>query len=369
VKKGDLLAELWVPEMEEELKQKAALLEQAKAETELAERAFDAAKASFETSKAMVDVEKAGRERADSLIKFWQSQYDRLRTVAQSTLDRQTLDETEHQLDAAKAARAEVEAKIKAAEATRDESAAKREKAGAEVSAAKARHKVAVANHGQMAALLNYANVPAPFDGVVTVRKIDTNHFVQPVSSGKGEPLFVVAKIDPVRIFIDVPETEASFVKDDDPARLRIKALQGEELKGKVTRNAWALDYSPAKVARTLRTEIDIDNPDGKLRPGMYANVSLTVEREKVLTVPASSIVTQGDQTVCFRIEDGKAVRTPVQIGLSASGQVEVLKKLVKSGQSEKPVWEEFTGAEEIVASKPTELTDGQAVTVAPAKP
>src|SRR5215831_17650667 len=110
VKKADLLAELWVPEMEEELKQKAALVEQAKAETELAEKAFDAAKANFETSKAMVDVEKAGRQRADSLIKFWQSQYDRLRTVAQSTLDRQTVDETEHQLDAAKAARAEVEA-------------------------------------------------------------------------------------------------------------------------------------------------------------------------------------------------------------------------------------------------------------------
>ena len=82
-----------------------------------------------------------------------QSQYDRLRTVAQSTLDWQTVDETEHQLDAAKASRAEVEAKINAAEATRDESAAKRDKAGAEVSAAKARHKVAVANHGQMAAL------------------------------------------------------------------------------------------------------------------------------------------------------------------------------------------------------------------------
>src|SRR5262249_45617562 len=314
VKKGDLLAELWVPEMEEELKQKAALVEQTQAETELAGKAFEAAKASFETPKPMVDVEIAGRLRADAWVKRWQSEYNRLKLTSRSTIDQQQLDETEYQLDAAKASRAEVEAKIKAAEATRDESAAKRDKAGAEVSAAKARHKVAVATHGQMAALLNYANVPAPFDGVVTVRKIDTNHFVQPASGGKGEPLFVVAQIDPVRIFIDVPETEASFVKDGDPARIRIKALQGQELIGKVTRNAWALDYSSAKVARTLRTEIDLDNPDGRLRPGMYAKVSLTVEREKVLTVPASAIVTQGDQSVCFHIEDGRAVRTPVQI-------------------------------------------------------
>jgi hypothetical protein len=178
-----------------------------------------------------------------------------------------------------------------------------------------------------------------------------------------------VAQIDPVRIFVDVPETDASFVKDGDPARIRLKALQGLELIGKVTRNAWALDYSPAKVARTLRTEIDLDNPNGKLRPGMYANVSLTLARENVLTVPASAIVTQGDQTVCFRVEDGRLVRTPVQIGLGGGGLVEILKKLVKSSEGDKSMWVDFTGAEQIVTSKPTELADGQAVVVGPALP
>src|SRR5262245_60728303 len=77
VRQGEVLAELSVPEMDEELKQKAALVEQFKAEADLAEKAFEAAKASFETAKAMVDVEIAGRQRADALIKFRQSVHDR----------------------------------------------------------------------------------------------------------------------------------------------------------------------------------------------------------------------------------------------------------------------------------------------------
>jgi RND family efflux transporter MFP subunit len=368
VRKGDLLAELWVPEMVEELKQKTALVDQAKAETELAEKAFDAAKASFETASAMVDVEIAGRLRAEAWVKRWQSEYDRLKANARSTTDLQQLDETQREFEAAKAGRAEVEAKIKAAEATRDETAAKRAKAEAEISAARARHKVALANHGQMAALLDYAKVPAPFDGVVSMRKVDPGHFVQPTGAGKSEPLFVVTQTDPVRVFIDVPETDASFVKDGVPARIRIQALHGRELTGNVTRNAWALDYSPARMARTLRTEIDLDNPNGSLRPGMYVNVTLTLVRDNVLTLPAAALVTQEGQPVCYRVEGGKAVPIPVWIGLSGGGLVEVLKKKTKHTEGGETAWEDFNGAEDIVAN-PAGLTEGQAVTATPARP
>jgi hypothetical protein len=190
-----------------------------------------------------------------------------------------------------------------------------------------------------------------------------------PAAAGKGEPLFIVTQTNPVRIFIDVPETDAGFVKDGDTARIRIQALQGRELTGKVTRNAWALDYSPARVARTLRTEIDLDNPDGSLRPGMYVNVTLTLVRDNVLTLPAAALVTHEGQPVCYRVEGGKAVRTPVWVGLSGGGLVEVLKKQVGSAPGKEAAWEDFTGAEVIAISKSAELTDGQAVVAADAKP
>ena len=68
---------------------------------------------------------------------------------------------------------------------------------------------------------------------------------------------------------------------------------------------------------RTLRTEIDVPNPKGKLLPGMYVQASITVDHPNVWTLPAGAVVTGGDQTFCFRVEDGKAVRTLLQVGLS----------------------------------------------------
>lgn len=359
VKKGELLAELWVPEMEEELRQKAALVEQAKAEVELAKKAFEAAKAAYETAKSQVEVEKAGILRAEAMVQYRQSEYGRLEKLKSGTIDPQAIAEAAYQLDAARAARKEASAKADAAEAARDESAAKRDKAESDVRAAEARHKVAEADRRRVAALLEYARVTAPFDGRVTQRNVDEGHFLQPAASGggKGEPLFVVVQGDPVRVFVNVPETDAAWVNKDDAARVRVQALRGKEFLGNVTRISWALDYTGGKAARTLRTEIDLPNPKGELRPGMYVLAAITVERAGVLTLPTSAVVTQGEQSHCFRVVDGKAVRTPVQVGLSGGGLVEVVKKRPNKDAD----WVDFTGDEQIV-EKAAGIADGQAV-------
>src|SRR5262249_50700059 len=110
---GDDLAQLYVPEMKESLRQKEALAEQSRAEVTLAQRALEAARASFETATAAVEVEKAGRARTAALVKRWQSEVDRLKTVVRSgSLARQELDETEYQFAAAQASAAEVEMKV-----------------------------------------------------------------------------------------------------------------------------------------------------------------------------------------------------------------------------------------------------------------
>src|SRR5262245_53186825 len=86
----------------------------------------------------------------------------------------------------------------------------------------------------------------------------------QPAS--KGEPLFVVEKVDPVRVFVNVQELEAVWVRDGDTALIRPQSLPGQQFKGKVTRTSGALHPQN----RTLRTEIDLPNKEGKLLPGMY---------------------------------------------------------------------------------------------------
>jgi RND family efflux transporter MFP subunit len=359
VTKDQLLAVLSVPEVDEELAQKAAAVKQSEAEVEQAQKALDAATAHHETTQALVQEARAGRSRAAALVKRWKSELDRLDSVVQGrVLDRQTLEETRYQYEAARATQEEVEAKVRSTEATEKESAAQRDKAQADVGAAQARLQVAQADQRRLQALADYTQIKAPYAGIVFKRFIDVGHFIQPAASGgaKGEPMFVVVQTNPVRVFVDVPETDSVWISDGLKAGLRVAALPGRDFDGTVTRSGFALDTK----TRTLRTEIDIPNPKGELRPGMYAYATIHVEHPQTWTLPATAVIVQGEQAYCFRVENGKAVKTPVQVGLRDAGLVEVFKKQTKTQ------WEDITGQEEIITAA-SGMTEGQAVG-APAK-
>jgi RND family efflux transporter MFP subunit len=321
VRKDDILAELYVPEMEVELKQKKAAVRQASAEIKQAAAAVVRARAQLTRAK---------------------SQYERLARLT-SVLDKDQVEEYRLGFEAAQAAM---------------------DKAEADVDVANARLEVAEADRDHVQTLLQYTKVPAPFDGVVTRRSINTGDFVQPAEAGKEGSLFVVEKVDPVRVFVNVQELEAVWVRDGDAALIRPQSLPGQQFKGTVTRNARSLN----PTNRTLRTEIDLPNADGKLSPGMFVSATIIAEHKKVWTLPAKAVVTKGEHTFCYRVENGKTIRTPIQVGLRGnepdSELVEVLKKGAKSGTGGEVVWEDFTGQEEIITSNPSALTDGQAVAV-----
>jgi RND family efflux transporter MFP subunit len=326
VRKGDILAELDIPEMDVELKQKQASILQAASEIKQAEA--DVLRTQAEERRA-------------------KSQYDRLARVGSSgTLDKDQVDEYRLGSEAAQAAVA---------------------KAQADVDVARQRLKVAEANRDHVATLLQYTKIPAPYDGVVTRRGVNTGDFVQPASAAKGESLFVVEKVDPVRVFVNVQEPEAVWVRDGDAALVRVESLQGRQFKGTVTRSSGSLNPQN----RTLRTEIDLPNPAGPdgerpLKPGMFVNATIIAQRKNVWTLPAPAVAAQGEQAFCYRVEDGKALRTPIQVGLRGSDRVEVVKKQTKPVTPvEEVVWEDWTGDEVIVAADPASLTEGQAVSVA----
>jgi RND family efflux transporter MFP subunit len=227
------------------------------------------------------------------------------------------------------------------------------EKAGADVSAARAKVDVARADAARSEAMLSYAKIRAPFDGVVTRRKVNRGDFVQP-SGGKGDWLFTIARLDPVRIVVTVPEADAALVRDRAPVRLTIPALRGAVREGTVARTSWDLDPG----SRTLRTEIDVPNKEGLLRPGMYVHAQITCGLPEAWVLPASAVVKQGDAWVCFLVEGGKAVRTPVQLGHTDGKHTEVL-RYQKPGTP--PTWAEFSGKES-VAGRAAGLVDGQAI-------
>jgi RND family efflux transporter MFP subunit len=364
VKEGQVLADLSVPELEVERKQKQALVVQAEAEIEQARRALQAAEAAGVAAKAGVQAAEAARERAQVDLNRWKTEVQRLEKLTGArVIGQETLDEARHRLDSARASLAEAEANVAVGAAAREGTLAKRDKAQADLKGAEARLEVARLDVQRVDVLLQFTRVSAPFDGVVVRRDVDVGAFVQ--AGGKAEPLFAVARIDAVRVVADVPEADIPLVGKETPVVIRCPAIRGQEFAGKVARATAVLDPQ----TRTLRVEIDLPNSEMKLRPGMFARVQVGVERAGVWALPSSAVLMRGEQAFCFRVEDGKAIRTPIQVGLAGDQLIEVLKKQTKpSKPGEKAVWEDFTGAEEIVSTGSGKLKDGQPVRVGPAE-
>jgi len=197
---------------------------------------------------------------------------------------------------------------------------------------------------------LDYGIIRAPYDGVVTRRNVHTGHLV---SAGiHEEPLLEVVRMDLVRIYIDVPESDAGLVEPGDLVTIRLPAQAGAVLSGKVTRISWTLDAA----SRTLHAEVQVPNDAGKLRPGMYAYASIVAgEHADAIVLPASAVVIDKTDTYCMSVEDGKIVRKTIVLGLRNMGEVEV-----SSG---------LTGNEKVVRANPASLTIGQAVEAIPFQP
>ncbi len=355
VSAGQLLAELAVPEVEQEAKQKAALVTHSEAEVEQANKALAAADAGVAAAAAMVAEAKAGVGRAQALYDRWQSEAARVTgLVRDGVIDSQTRDETTNQLKAAEATRAVVAAKVASAEAGVSKARADRGKAAADVSAAAARREVAKAEVGRLAALLGYARITAPFDRTVTYRAVNTGDFL---STPGRDGVFRVARLDPVRVVVQVPEADAGLVVAGLPAKLSVQALRDPDQAGTVTRTSWSLEPG----SRTLRVELDLPNPDGRLRPGMYVYARITAALPEAWAVPAAAVGKAGDDPVVYLVEGGKAVRTPVQL-LRGDGRVTQVGRYKKPGAAD---WTDFTGAE-AVAIPAAALADGQPVSTTP---
>jgi HlyD family secretion protein len=271
-----------------------------------------------------------------------------MRLVQTRSVSEQDMEVSTDQLRTAEAALAEAKAGVRAAEAAVSAASAQRDKSDADVRVAEAQRPVADADRRHTAAVLAYATIKAPFDGVVTRRTVDVGQFVQPTSGpGGAPPLFVVVRTNPVRIFVDTPEADAPFVGRGTPARIRVQALRDGEVTGAVSRSSWVLDNQ----TRTLRTQIDLPNDDGLLRPGMYASAHITVERPGVWLIPSSVVASGDDHPHVVLRGGGKDVRTPVKLGARQGDLVEVLQKQTKAKQDGySAVWEPFTGGEEVVA-------------------
>ncbi len=350
VQKGQTLVKLTIPELVDDLGQKEALVAQAEAELEQSKAGVKAAIAAAETAESRITEAEAGIGRADAEHDRWTSEHSRIKDlVAKGSVTKKLEEETLNQLRSAEAAKREAVAKVQSSRASHYEAQANIGKARADQGAAEAHLLVANADLARAKTMLAYTEIKAPFNGMVTRREVDTGHYVRPAVAGDAAPLLVVARTDEMRIFIDVPEMEAPYVDSGDLAHVKVQALPTCRFDAIVARTSWSL----LELNHSLRAEVDVPNAHGMLRPGMYASVSIQLdERSDVLTLPATAIVREGDETFCMCVEFGKIAKRPIELGLRGGNDVEVV-----AGLEENSV---------VVLKEPATFRRGQEVLVAP---
>jgi RND family efflux transporter MFP subunit len=280
VKKGELLAEITAPEIDQQLKQ------------------AEATRAQTAASEAL----------AKSTAARWQSLREK------DAVTQQDLDE---RLSAYKQAQSDLAA--------------------------------AEANVSRLRSMQGFNRVVAPFDGVVTRRNIDVGDLVDAGNSGTGRALFSVAQIDPLRLYVYVPQAYANQVKVGDAVTVTLAERVGEQYQGTIARTARAIDTA----TRTMQVEIRVPNPQAALIAGSYVQVLLPIRGDNTgLVVPTNALLFRPAGSYVAVVDGQGHVRLSlVKLGTDFGTAVEVLSGLNSSDR--------------IVVNPADSLSDGDIVTVA----
>jgi RND family efflux transporter MFP subunit len=164
----------------------------------------------------------------------------------------------------------------------------------------------------QYSALTQFKQVVAPFDGTITERKIDIGNLVTAGSATTTTPLYRMAQTDPLRVFVDVPQSSAGeLTQAGVPAEIRSTSSPSGVFEGKITRSAESINAQ----ARTMRVEVDMPNADHKLLPGAYVNVAFRLLPRGLVEVPAAALVFRPTGTQVARVDaNGKITFRDVTI-------------------------------------------------------
>jgi RND family efflux transporter MFP subunit len=218
------------------------------------------------------------------------------------------------------------------------------QQATAALASAEAAQTAAQSQVAAFATRLGELRIEAPMDGVVASRRLDPGALVGPTTGG---PILSLVRIDPLRVFVGVPERQASLVSVGLPAHVEVDALPGRSFEGKVVRLAPTLDAA----TRTLDAEVQLSNKGGELRAGMFGRGAIVVgTHAHVPVVPPSALRFSSGKPIAFVHGDGKVQRRVLTLGVDHGDWLEVVAG-VREG-------------EEIVVAGVDDLSDGAAVRV-----
>lgn len=336
VKKGDLLAVIDTPTIDDALAQAKADLLKAKAGYETSEANLKESIAKQATAEAAVVKAKANVDYATVTAKRWQDMCER------GSVSQQSRDEKVRFLDTTTAELSETEANMRAAKAAVEASRAEVKQSNANVMAKKA-------DVDRYTAEQSFQRVLAPFDGIITLRKVDPGALITKGSQSSNLELYQLAKIDALRIYVSVPQRIARYLHNGMKADVEVSEFPERKFVGTVTNVSGALDPN----TRTRQTEIKIENKDHALLPGMYAEIKISTLREEPwIRVPGTTIVTRTDGLYVVTVKDGKAHYQPITMGRDFGDEVEVRVGL--------------SGGETVAVSPSDDIREGETVQTQP---
>jgi len=317
VKAGQLLAVIESPEVDQELAQAKANAQQARA-------AVEQAKATLQQSEAGLNQAKANLEQAHANQEISRLSYTRWdRLVTRGVVSKQAADERRTDFSAKQAEVAASEANIHTAEANIVAQQAN-------IGAAQAALAAQLANVQRLEELRAFERVVAPFDGVITERKVERGDLIT-AGSGGDRNLFSIAQPQTLRIQVNVPQAFSVDLQPGQTAQVIVAERPGEHFEGKVVRTANSLNAA----SRTQLTEVQLANKDGRLLPGMYSQVKFNVPATRaVVIVPADTLVVNSQGTRAIVVSSQRTIHyVPIQIGRDFGTSVEVLDGL-KAGET-----------------------------------
>jgi RND family efflux transporter MFP subunit len=236
-------------------------------------------------------------------------------------------------------------------EQEREEKKADYDSSVARYKSAQADAALAQARVNQYAALAAFKKVTAPYDGVITVRDIDIGNLVTAGSTSATTPLYVMSQNDPIRIFVDAPQSAADdLINGNAPVQIQTAGGTTRQYSGMVTRTANALNPQ----ARTLRVEIDLPNPKSEFVPGMYVKVGFGLPpRGQVQVPPAALVFRASGPQVAVVDHDGTVSFRAVTIGRDDGSMVELSAGVAAGEQLALNISSQISAGERVRSSAP----------------
>jgi multidrug efflux pump subunit AcrA (membrane-fusion protein) len=261
VKGGQVLAVIDQPELEAELSEARATLAAKQQLTKAADSVIKQTEAARDVAKRQVERYRAEVKLQDATLRRQEELH------SGKAVTEQQLDEARSKADVARSDVAIAEAKVIAADA--DVTGA-----GAAKAVAEAQAQVAAAQVAKIETMQRYLKIVAPFDGTVSRRLVNRGDLAQAAVAARTSALFTVQRVDVVRVRCDVPESVAHRTGRGTPVAVKLVAVGGDPIMAVVSRSAGSLNPE----SRTMRVEIDLPNPEQRLVPGTYVQVTFTAE-------------------------------------------------------------------------------------------